>query len=355
MLRNATARDNLVQRTVRRIPGGSTVEAISTAVFDAAERAACSIGDNEERPGDRLLGQPGQPGQCDGVRYFLTITFSAEGGAPSTQTFNGFWGPIQGIRILPREGGVSRIVIDCRGRSTGGPAPDVFPYQFASTTGASYNVATIDDIQPQDNFVDNCGVADTRPSYSGPITYNEGGTEITQNVEITLDESINNGPSLTIPFLYVDPNLELRPELDLDLEPEISLGGRRGCDVDIEVGNDNTSGNPESPLDDGQPGNIVGAVVVSTRASQFQTTTELSVDGPPTLFFPRCASLLFGLRVGNNRAWAEPQDCNVLVQYLDVPGDIPAYTWKIIPALGFTCEVFPVRQAEALDVEPEIE
>lgn len=355
VLRDATARENLVSRTVSRIPGGPVAVAAGSAIFDTAERVACSLGNNEEKPGDSLTGRPGQPGQCDGVRYFLTITTKTTTGNPSTQTFNGFWGPIQGIRILPVENGVSRVVIDCKGRSTSGPAAEVFPFGFASTTGSPYEVATIDDIQPQDSFVDNCGVADTRPYYSGPLTYNEGDTEITQNVEIILDESINNGPSLTIPFFYIEPTLELSPELELELEPTISFPRGGTCELEIEPGIDNTSDNPDAPQDFGQSGDIVGAVVVSTKVTQFQTTTELGDGLPPTLFLPRCATLLFGLRVGSNRAWSVPQDCSVLVQYLDVPGDIPAYTFKVIPALGFSCEVYPVRKPAPVDVPDEIE
>lgn len=354
VLRDASARNNIIERTIRRVPAGQFAADVADGVFDAAERAACSLGDNDPKPGDQLGGVPGQPGQCDGVRYFLTITSQIENGNPSTQTFNGFWGPIGAIYIAPPENGISRVFIDCRGRSSGGPSATVQPFQFASSSGNEYILATIDDIQPQDSFVDNCGVPDTRPRYNGPLTYNEGDTEITQDVEIILDESINYGPSLTIPFIYVDPDLELRPELDLDVEPELSFRRGRGCDVEIELGDDNTSDNPDAPQDFGQEGDIVGAVVVSTKISPFQTTTELGDGLPPTLYLPRCASLLFGLRVGNNRAWSQPQDCSVLVQYLDVPGDIPAYTYKVLPALGFECEVYPVRKPPTVDTEPEV-
>lgn len=354
VLRDASARDNLVERTVRRVPAGGVVADIADGVFDTAERIACSLGDNDPNPGDQLGGVPGQPGQCDSVRYFLTITTKTPTGSPSTQTFNGFWGPILGIRIAPVENGISRVLVDCKGRSNNGPSAEVFPFQLASTSGTPYSEATIDNIQPQDNFVDNCGIADTRPRYNGPLTYNEGDTEVTQNVEIILDESVNNGPSLTIPLIYLDPSLELRPELELDIEPELSFGRGNGCDVDIELGDDNTSDNPDAPEDFGQEGDIVGAVVVSTKVSQFQTTTELGDGLPPTLYLPRCATLLFGLRVGNNRAWTQPQDCSVLVQYLDVPGDIPAYTFKVLPTLGFECEVFPVRKQPPVDTEPEV-
>lgn len=354
VLRNAGARDSLIERTVRSVPAGGVVADIADGVFDTAERIACSLGDNDPKPGDQLEGLPGQPGQCDGVRYLLTVTIQVFNGNPETQTFNNFWGPIEGIRIAPRENGLSKVFIDCKGRATTGPSAQVIPYQFASSSGNEYILARIDNIVPQDNFVDNCGTSDNRPRYSGPLTYNEGDTEVTQNVEIILDESVNTGPSLTIPFIYLDPSLELRPELELDVEPELSFGRGNGCDVDIELGDDNTSDNPDAPEDFGQEGDIVGAVVVSTKVSQFQTTTELGDGLPPTLYLPRCATLLFGLRVGNNRAWTQPQDCSVLVQYLDVPGDIPAYTFKVLPTLGFECEVFPVRKQPPVDTEPEV-
>lgn len=354
VLRDANARDNIVERTIRRVPAGSFAADVADGVFDAAERAACSLGDNDPRPGDQLGGIPGPPGQCEGSRYWVTHTRTDDTGFSTGQRANGYWGPILGIKSVPRGNGGSDVYLICKGRDNGGPAAEVFDTPIVQSGGQNWVDVQIDLIEPMDGYADDCGIPDTRPRYEGPMTYNEGDTEITQDIEIILDESINYGPSLTIPFIYVDPDLELRPELDLDVEPELSFRKGSDCDLEIEMGDDNTSDNPDAPEDFGQDGDIVGAVVVSTKVSSFQTTTELGDGVPPTLYLPRCATLLFGLRVGNNRAWSQPQDCSVLVQYLDVPGDIPAYTFKVLPALGFECEVFPVRKPLPVDTEPEV-
>lgn len=354
VLRDANARDGLAERTVRNLPGGNRAADVGDNVFDAAERVACSLVPDEPKPGDNLAGLPGPPGQCDGVKYNGNMIITKTNGTEQLTGMGVNWGPIEGVVIQKDVGGRDRAFVICRGSSNSPIQPPGTLVERASSPALDYESVRIS----PDNFIrvdgqpDNCGIPDTRPRYNGPMTYNEGATEITVDVEIILDESINNGPSLTIPFLYVDPDLELRPELDLEFEPELRFPRKGSCDLELEFDGDNTSGEPDAPEDNGEEGDIIGVVVVSRKTTELQTTTE--VDSGPTLFLPRCATLLFGLRVGGNRAWSQPQDCSVLVQYLDVPGDIPAYTYKAIPALGFSCDVYPVRKALPIDTESEV-
>jgi len=354
VLRDAPARSNLADRTVRSIPGGDFAADVADGAFDAAERSACSLEGDDPKPGDNLAGVPGPPGQCDGVKYNGNMIITKTNGTEQQSGMGINWGPIQGVTIRKDVDGRDRAYVICRGSGDTPIQPPGTLVERASSPQLDYESVRIapDNFIRVDGLPDDCGEFDTRPRYNGPLTYNEGDTEITVDVEIILDESVNNGPSLTIPLIYVDPSLELRPELDLDLEPELNFSGKGSCELDIEIGGDNTTGEPDAPEDAGQPGDIVGAVVVSQKTTNLQTTTE--VDSDPTLFLPRCSTLLFGLRVGANRAWSTPQDCSLLVQYLDVPGDIPAYTFKAIPALGFSCTVYPVRKAVPLDIEPEV-
>lgn len=376
VLSDPMAGPSYAERAVRRLPGADQALDGLDASREFARRVACRVAGPDPRPGDNLGGpNDGEPGKCPGVGYdveaVVNCRYSAFSGPASsfnyTVTYNNsvatgaIPGPIEGL-ILPgltvggltstgvpplkisSNGGeerfLSRVSVNSPGSRTGGNNQAI---SLVSLT-----------ITRRDGQPDNCQPGYTPPSYRGPLTYDDDGVERTDDVEIDLDDPVRDGPSFTIPFFYVDPDIELRPELELELEPELNFNPGGGCELEIQPGSDNTSGEPDAPQDFGQEGDIVGAVVVSTKTTAFQTTTELRDETAPTLFLPRCSTLLFGLRVGNNRAWTVKQDCSTLVQYLDVPGDIPAFTWKVIPSLGFSCTVYPVRKQAPVDVEGDL-
>lgn len=376
VLSDPVAGPSYAERAVRRIPGANQALDRLDATREFARRVACGVAGPDPRPGDNLGGpNDGQPGQCPGVGYdveaVVQCRYSAFAGEASSFDYTVTYqntvgtgaipGPIEGL-VLPgvATGGLlSNRVPPVQISSNGGEQR--FLGHVAISTSANRNkgnnqaISLVSmQITRRDGQPDNCRPGYDSPSYRGPLTYDDDGVERTDDVEIDLDDPVQDGPSITIPFFYVDPDLELRPEIELEVEPELNFNPGGGGELEIQPGSDNTSSEPDAPQDFGQEGNIVGAVVVSKKVTTFQTTTELRDETAPTLFLPRCATLLFGLRVGNNRAWTVKQDCSTLVQYLDVPGDIPAFTWKVIPSLGFSCEVYPVRKQAPIDVAEEV-
>lgn len=376
VLADPVAGPSYAERAVRRIPGADQTLDRLDATREFARRVACGVAGPDPRPGDNLGGpNDGEPGQCPGVGYdveaVVQCRYSAFSGAASSFDYTVTYQNSVGTGAIP--GPIEGLVLpgDLGGGQTSSKAPPVrissnggelrFLSHIAISTSANRNAGNNQaislvslQITRRDGQPDNCQPGYDAPSYRGPLTYDDDGVERTDDVEIDLDDPVRDGPSITIPFFYVDPDLELRPELELELEPELNFNPGGGGELEIQPGNDNTSGEPDAPQDFGQEGDIVGAVVVSRKTTAFQTTTELRDETAPTLFLPRCATLLFGLRVGNNRAWTVKQDCSTLVQYLDVPGDIPAFTWKVIPSLGFSCTVYPVRKQAPVDVAGEL-
>jgi len=196
-----------------------------------------------------------------------------------------------------------------------------------------------------DGLPDGCGGPGRPPGYKGPLTYRDpAGEEITEEVDIELDDPyINEDGKPFIPFVFIDPDLNIRPELELDFEPEISLGGGdNSCDNNYDPDFPPLPPGPEDPEPPNNNRRFTAIVTVATKATTLQTTTEFSGGTTPTIYLPRLGSVVFAVSVGEQAAWTKPTDLEVLRQFTPVPGDGVAFDYNVKPALGFSIQAFPV-------------
>lgn len=236
VLRNGQARDNLVQRTVRRIPGGGRVVDFAQNAGDSLENLVCGSGGGLQppAPGDDFSGQrPFNGGQCP-VQYNLTMDISGtrvSTGAsilpvarsvsvngPVRQIFKAnpnlgdtlggyVWGAvIQATSInSPNYPGGARVIENSTlGARLGVKAAD--PYQTGFLTGnggggnfivSPINLQNINLIRV-DGLPDDCG--DVAPPLFGfPVT----------NITINYDNSVNTNVTIPINIGIVAANVKV--------------------------------------------------------------------------------------------------------------------------------------------------
>lgn len=186
-------------------------------------------------------------------------------------------------------------------------------------------------------------VPPTGPGYTGPITYDgPDGSPITIDVDISMDNPvIDEDGNLIIPFVYIDPDLELNPDVNIELEPEFGPGGNN-CNPTIDPDFPDFPEGPDDPPPPEDGRRIAGIVVVATKTTTFQTTTEYRGENEPTLFLPRLASVVFAIDIGGQGCWTAPVDVEVLRQWVPVPENTQAYAFDVKPVNGFTIESYPV-------------
>jgi len=367
--------DSWPQRVIRRLPGGDFAIDTGNDFRRTAGRLAC--GSNEpDLPGYRPQGPP-PTGQCAGVLYNIEFTlerrisrsttcdpyqFTTGGqqlqrlGPVPIVTENTFVGPIGSPERLTASktyDGPFGSWFDSQERyrvTTGdgdwyiGLGSNTAEAAFHSSCGPSRRIIEWK-VTRVDGLPDGCGGPGRPPGYKGPLTYRDpAGEEITEEVDIELDDPyINEDGKPFIPFVFIDPDLNIRPELELDFEPEISLGGGdNSCDNNYDPDFPPLPPGPEDPEPPNNNRRFTAIVTVATKATTLQTTTEFSGGTTPTIYLPRLGSVVFAVSVGEQAAWTKPTDLEVLRQFTPVPGDGVAFDYNVKPALGFSIQAFPV-------------
>nr|CRY96879.1 hypothetical protein [uncultured prokaryote] len=341
VLSDDNAAAGFLSRGLRTNPIGVVVATGLGELRDNAASFACDPGGSPGRAGDSLTGTAPPAGQCAGVQYDVTWSLVA--------TFAG--GPRNETRTSVLDGPIGEISYDVS-NSTGLTVSIVsngVVTRVLSRGGSASNwdveSVVIDSVVRGDGLPDDCGVSgDPRPRYEGPIFYqDENGNNVNDDVVIVLDDpSSGGGGGLTIPFGWFAPELEINPELKLNVDPEIdfSPGGQCRPDLEFEPGSDIPDGDddPPPPPDSRL---LAGVIVVTTVEDPNRVPTVTGGDAL-SLFFPDCGSVVFAVRVGNEVAWTGPKPIRVLKQWEPVLGELYAYSFRIVNRNGFVSQGYPV-------------
>jgi hypothetical protein len=363
------------QRVVRRLPFGNfAIDTGDDFRRTAGRLARCS--NEPDLPGYRPQGPP-PAGQCAGVLYRINYATQQRVSRASTcgpytsissnnqlrrlglplDTENTFVGPIgspERITAPQTYAGIAGSFFDSRERykvATGDgdwyiplSGPTGVDEAFHSSCGPARRIIEWE-VTREDGLPDDCGGPGRPPGYNGPLTYRDPtGVERTEDVDIELDDPyINEDGKPIIPFVFIDPDLTIRPELELDFEPEISLGGGdNSCGNDYDPDFPPLPPGPEDPEPPDDNRRFTAIVTVATKTTSLQTATEFSGGTTPTIYLPRLGSVVFAVAIGEQAAWTKPTDLEVLRQFTPVPGGGAAFDYNVKPALVFSIQAFPV-------------
>lgn len=327
---------------LRLNPAGQVIGQGLGAIRNTVRNLACPTDGAEARPGDLLNGLPGGPGQCPTDyrirvvvdRYFSNGTLRVEGA--TFQSANPFRGPITNVFIVNNNAGTVTVEY---GNNQSGPL-------FSNGSTDTFRDLRDVTFERLDGLADDCGDSpDGRPRYRGPVTYqDDNGNDITEDVDIVFDNPNDGGGGggLTIPFGWFAPTLEINPNLNLDLEPEIDFSPGDGCSLRPEIDIPDVPPTPEDPPPPDDARTLVGIIVATERLTQEVVTGVFGDGGPTNIFLPNHGFALLGARVGPVSAWLKPVPLNLLKQWVPVEGELPVYTWEIVSQNGFRHTVTPV-------------
>jgi len=346
-----TFADNYFDRTRDR--GGNSIEAEARNASRAYVQAVLGCPPSQDVPPGYQPGGTGfTPGQCN-TRYRVsyTVNFSDNNGPQVEDVVRGSLpGPIEPLQLGPIPDRDADFFV------YGQRADGTFRiYSGYGTTNnpASGGVLSNVSITRVDGEPDECGDFDGDPRYTGPLTViNNEGDEVTYEGNIVLaPPRIGPGGGLTIPVAWISPEFSFDGTLDFSPDLDLKLNVGNDGETAARPINSNPGGSgpdaPNPPPSDYAP--IIGVFVVSERATDVQTTTEYGDGESPTLFEPRCATVLFAIRGGGRVGWSKPYSVQSLSQYIPWQGELEAYDVRVIEANGFSSQAFPV----ALDIEPE--
>lgn len=330
-----------LSRGLRTNPVGIVVATGLGNLRDNARNFACGAGAPIERVGDALFGNVDVSGQCPVDyrinvvvdRYFSNGTLRVEGATFSSA--NPFRGPIESVFIDNND--ASTITV----RYNNGVEGPLF------SNGSSDRFRDLRDVTYErlDGQPDDCGGEfDPRPTYEGPVTYqDDNGNDVTENVRFNLDDPVGNpGGGLTIPFGWFAPELEINPNLNLDLEPEVDFSPTPGCrpqldlpELDIPEGEDD----PPEPEDNRL---LAGVIIATTVESPNAVGIVYGNSFPPKVYLPDMGTIVFAVKVGSTEAWTKPYPIQVLRQWEPVLGELFAYSFRIINRNGFVSIGYPI-------------
>jgi hypothetical protein len=329
------ARDFLGRRT-RALPGMGFAQDAAGAPFKLLKYFACGDQPPESRPGDMPFGDEGIDGQ-----------------PPSGFNYDGV-------------GGVNMNFKNAQGQPR-----NVFTRQFTYTLGqfgweatsrrCDGVVANVGSFQPGSIQIVSTGICtgqggelpdftyDKRPYYRGPVTYDGPNGPVTVDVDVKLDDPKSDpGGGLTIPFFWIDPDLVLKPDLNLDIEPEIDFNPGRKCGPDIDLPDLDLDDNDTDPPEPENDSVLAGVIVTTTVITTEKTTGRWESGSQPAIYIPRCATVIFATNVGGVRCWTEPTDVQTLRQWIPVKGEVYPYDAVVKSSLGFesTIEKVYVKGSE---------
>jgi hypothetical protein len=320
VLSDAQARANYLSRAVSGIPGSGVGTGIATFPINLLTNFACGNQPPESRDGDRLNGNPYQPGQCP-FQYQVEVTYTGY----AAKGFSTGIGPVLGL--LQTENNTFVTFAGSGNKINAFRGQDI--------------EARITNIERTGSQPDECGNPDDpRPEFDGPVTYDGPDGPVTVNVNIKLDDPVQDpGGGLTIPFFWVDPDININPDLNLDIEPEVDFFPRRKCTPDIDLPDIEIDPENDDPPPE-EDGSVLAGVIVTTTVLTTEKTTGRFEDGAnPTIYIPRCATVVFAVNVGGVRCWTKPVDVMTLRAWVPAKGEIYPYAAVAKPALGFSCEV----------------
>jgi len=342
--------DSWPQRVLRRLPGGNFAVDTGNDFRRTAGRLACSPSE-PDLPGYRPSGT-GFPGQCVCVGYRGTGRYRRTDGLIVNFVIGGVFGPVTGVFVGGEPLG-RNIFVSCRGRASidfsgnvsGTCSPTPVLVSVASASVPTFEEILDWQVAPiSSSVIDNCGGEGRPPGYNGPMDYRDrDGNDVSVDVEIDLDDPyVDDDGKFFIPFVYIDPDLNINPEIELDFEPEIKLGGDDCAPNRYDPDFPPLPPGPEDPEPPNNNRRFTAIVTVATKTTSLQTTTEFSGGTTPTIYLPRLGSVVFAVAVGEQAAWTKPTDLEVLRQFTPVPGDGVAFDYNVKPALGFSIQAFPV-------------
>lgn len=331
-----------LSRGLRTNPVGSVVATGLGNLRDNARTFACGDGSPLSRIGDALLGTAATPGQCSELytitavadRYRSSGSLRVEGA-----TLTGaqqYQGPIQDVYIPGNDANSPLVVV-----ANGDEVPLV-------SNGSSDTYRDLRDVvfTLVNGGEDNCGgVDDPRPRYEGPVTYDDdNGNEITEDVVVVLDDPVDRpGGGITIPVGWFAPELNINPDLNLDLEPEIDFSPGRPClpNLDFEPELDIPDG-PDDPPPPNDTRLLAGVFLVTTVVDPNRVPNVTGNSESLGLYLPDAGSVVFAVRVGNEVAWTGPKPIQVLKQWEPVIGELYAYSFSVVNRNGFVTQGYPV-------------
>lgn len=315
---------------------------------------------------------PFEGGQCPGTLYEVLGTYTAS--CFSNQTFD--WravtrGPVEGVTFFLGDPVNGWAV---KGRNSSGavaysncvrvgasigisvvPRPGVICTQaFPGGVGrdAAENAPTITSVTPLSG-PDDCG----DPPPAGPPV---GPIEV--DIDIDYDDGDGNPISITVPAIFAPVYVALDGTLRIPISiGEINFKGEINLDNNFEIapnfevdfGSQGQSDDPDLPDTDrpedvppieplGPDQTIIGVHVRATPSGNRRASAILQ-DNAPTITAPRCANVVFGIRIGSLFGWTSDIPVKNLQAYIHCPVPEGAHDVRVTAEPGYDVSMTPVR------------
>lgn len=295
---------------------------------------------------------PFQGGQCEGVRYRVTVDVIREFDGENIGSTVNVVGPVRGAEKRVSGSNESVYVLFGPLQSDGSPSEI-----FVTASGNPLSEPVISNIERIDGLPDDCGNPEENypplppDDRTFPIIINNNSGQI-----VFGDGNLNINGDLTVPFFVNNVGIDFSGELVLNTGDVIINFGGLPSNPECEIEPPTTDEPPPPPDEPEEPEEglptIVGVVVVSSVSPSKIKATEVGQQDSPNIFVPKLGHVSFKIKIGESYHWTSDIYVKNKNNYIQNPSRFPAVAVAGTPEAGVSWQLTPVKAVpERYDLE----